>query len=112
MERRNGGTRARLIAAAGELFAERGFRATTARDIAQRAGVNLAAANYYFGSKKELYLEVLRANFAQISAMLARRGGSRPAAEIDRLGRPAIVQMLVRRIQVMLEILIGPPPGQ
>lgn len=112
MERRNGGTRERLIAAAGELFAERGFRATTARDIAQRAGVNLAAANYYFGSKKELYLEVLRANFAQISAMLARRGGSRPAAEIDRLGRPAIVQMLVRRIQVMLEILIGPPPGQ
>jgi len=105
------GTRERLIAAASGLFAERGFRATTARDIAERAGVNLAAGHYHYGSKKELYLEVLRAQFEKISTKLARRGGSRPAAEIDRLGRDELVQMLVRRVQVMLDILIGPPPG-
>jgi TetR/AcrR family transcriptional regulator, regulator of cefoperazone and chloramphenicol sensitivity len=111
MERRNGGTRERLIAAASELFAARGFRATTAREIAERAGVNLAAGNYHYGSKKELYREVLRAQFEKISAELARGGGSRPAAEIDRLGRAELIDLLARRLEVMLDILIGPPPG-
>ena len=67
-------TRRRILAGAGELFAERGFRATTMRDIAERAGVNLAAAHYHFGSKQALYLEVVRALFDQIEARLAARG--------------------------------------
>jgi TetR/AcrR family transcriptional regulator, regulator of cefoperazone and chloramphenicol sensitivity len=109
--RGNGGTRERLIRAASELFAERGFHATTAREIAERAGVNLAAANYHYGSKKELYLEVLRAQFETIRDRLARRGASRPAGEIDRLERTELEEMLVRRIAVMLEVLVGPPPS-
>jgi len=48
-------TRQRLLVAAGEVFAEQGFHNTTVRDICQRAGVNIAAINYYFGSKEELY---------------------------------------------------------
>jgi AcrR family transcriptional regulator len=48
-------TRQRLLVAAGEVFAEQGFQNTTVRDICQRAGVNIAAINYYFGSKEELY---------------------------------------------------------
>ena len=104
------GTRKRLIAAASELFAERGFHATTARDIARRAGVNLAAGHYHYGSKKDLYLEVLQAQFAQIWTTLARRGGSRPAAEIDRLGRRELAALLHTRLQVMLDMLIGPRP--
>ena len=104
------GTRKRLIAAASELFAERGFHATTARDIARRAGVNLAAGHYHYGSKKDLYLEVLQAQFAQIWTTLARRGGSRPAAEIDRLGRRELAALLHTRLRVMLDMLIGPPP--
>jgi len=111
MQRRNGGTRERLIAAASELFAARGFRATTARDIARRAGVNLAAGNYHYGSKKQLYREALRAQFEKIASKLARGGGSRPAAEIDRLGRAELIDLLARRIRVMLDTLIGPPPG-
>ena len=38
-------TRRRTLAGAGELFAARGFRATTMREIAERAGVNLASAH-------------------------------------------------------------------
>jgi len=53
-------TRERIIAAAGAAFAERGFRGTTIRQITARAGVNLAAVNYYFRDKEELYLRVLR----------------------------------------------------
>jgi AcrR family transcriptional regulator len=51
-------TRQRLLMAAGEEFAERGFHHTTVRDICQRAGVNIAAVNYHFHSKEDLYAAV------------------------------------------------------
>ena len=67
-------TKGRVIAAASALFAERGFHGTTARDIARRATVNVAAGHYHFGSKEALYLEVLRAQFADMTATLEARG--------------------------------------
>ncbi len=84
----NGEIKARLIAAASALFAERGFHGTKARDIAARAGVNLAASNYRYGSKKDLYLEVLRAQFAEFRSLLARPSGTAfaPAPERRMLG--------------------------
>src|SRR5471030_1095650 len=54
------GTSDRIIAAAGAVFAERGFRSTTIRQITTRAGVNLAAVNYHFRDKEALYAQVLR----------------------------------------------------
>ena len=53
-------TRAGLVETAGELFAERGYADTTGKAICERAGVNMAAVNYHFGSRDGLYLEVLR----------------------------------------------------
>ena len=43
-----------ILSAAEELFAEKGFAETSLRNITSLAGVNLAAVNYHFGSKKEL----------------------------------------------------------
>jgi AcrR family transcriptional regulator len=53
-------TRNKLIEAAGHVFAERGYRSATIREICRRAGANVAAVNYTFGDKMGLYTEVLR----------------------------------------------------
>jgi AcrR family transcriptional regulator len=104
-------TKDRLLAAATTLFAQRGFHGTTARDIARHAGVNLAAGNYHYGSKKALYLQVLRAQFAEIRGQLARRGASRPPSELARLSEAAIVDLLRTRVGAMLDMLVGPAPA-
>jgi AcrR family transcriptional regulator len=58
---RNGSvaTKHRILDAAEALFVEHGFEATSLRSITAAADVNLAAANYHFGSKEELFEAVL-----------------------------------------------------
>ena len=53
-------TRRQLLEAAGEVFAEVGFRDATVREICRRGNANVAAVNYHFGDKETLYIEVLR----------------------------------------------------
>jgi len=53
-------TRAKLLEAAGQVFAEHGYHSATVREICLRAGANVAAVNYHFGDKLALYTEVLR----------------------------------------------------
>ncbi|MEU4929646.1 TetR family transcriptional regulator [Streptomyces yokosukanensis] len=53
------GTRARILHAAGAVFAERGYEAATVREIAGRAEVNQALIFRYFGSKQALLTEVM-----------------------------------------------------
>ena len=52
-------TRQRLLQAAAEVFAARGFRQATVREICRRAQANLAAVNYHFRDKEGLYADVL-----------------------------------------------------
>ncbi|HPU51769.1 MAG TPA: CerR family C-terminal domain-containing protein [Burkholderiaceae bacterium] len=59
--RSDGDARGRLLAAGLRLFAERGFKATSVRDLANEAGVNVAAISYHFGDKAALYRELFRA---------------------------------------------------
>jgi AcrR family transcriptional regulator len=53
-------TRQDIIDAAGPLFAEKGFKATTVAEICQAAGVNQAAVSFHFGGKQQLYLALVR----------------------------------------------------
>ncbi len=52
-------TKERLLDAAEALFMEHGFEATSLRLITAKAGANLAAANYHFGSKEAMFEAVL-----------------------------------------------------
>lgn len=54
------GTRERLLEAAARAVADHGFRGATVREICRRAGANVAAVNYHFGSKERLLAESLR----------------------------------------------------
>jgi AcrR family transcriptional regulator len=53
-------SRDRLLKAASDLFADRGYERTTARDIGERAGVDPTMIARYFGGKAQLYIAVLR----------------------------------------------------
>jgi len=62
-------TQTRVLEAASTIFAAKGFRGTTVADICRQAGANIAAVNYYFGSKKKLYREAWRhAHFSVLKA--------------------------------------------
>jgi TetR/AcrR family transcriptional regulator, regulator of cefoperazone and chloramphenicol sensitivity len=52
-------TRDKILSAAGEVFGKEGFEGATIRAITERAGVNVAAVNYHFRDKAELYARVV-----------------------------------------------------
>src|SRR5208337_1730678 len=56
---KNSATKDRILDAAEELFMEHGFEATSLRQITATACVNLAAVNYHFGCKEDLFEAVL-----------------------------------------------------
>lgn len=51
--------REQILVAAENLFAEKGFDATSVRELAKKAGVNIAMISYYFGSKEKLFESVV-----------------------------------------------------
>ena len=68
MKQRDRETRERLLKAAALLFADRGFKKVTVRDICRAARANVAAVNYHFGDKTGLYREVLQLAIETIRA--------------------------------------------
>src|SRR5690606_32011959 len=82
------GTRDALIAAGRALFALHGYDGASVRAITARAGANLGAINYHFGSKRALYDEVVRRclePLAERVLTLAQAGGT----PLDRIGMVA-----------------------
>ncbi|MEM6884095.1 MAG: TetR/AcrR family transcriptional regulator [Verrucomicrobiota bacterium] len=91
-----------ILDAAEQLFAIKGFNATSMRAITEKAQVNLAAVNYHFGSKDNLIFEVIKRGIQPINAsrlesldtLLARQGAgsSEPVTlpeVLDAFYRPA-----------------------
>lgn len=64
--RRPGDTRERVLQVAQGLFAERGYRGTSLRDIAKRIGIKAPSLLHHFPSKQQLYLAVLDKMFESL----------------------------------------------
>jgi len=89
-------TRRRIIAAAERLFAEKGFKAMTLRDVTREARVNLAAVNYHFGSKRNLMRAVVQARFEPINAeRLSRLEAAVAARQPDPVPLRTILEALL-----------------
>ena len=90
--------RDRILQAAGVIFAEKGFRSATVREICDAADANIASVNYYFGDKKNLYVETL---------LLAREIGANQFPTPDFSSFPTGEQRLQAIILLLLNRLVS-----
>ncbi len=65
----------KIKCSARELFTQKGFAATKTRDIAEKAGINLALLNYYFRSKQKLYELIMEENMIAFRTGIVRLFG-------------------------------------
>jgi AcrR family transcriptional regulator len=70
----------RVVLAAQELFARRGFAGVTVREIAEKAGVSHALVHRYFGSKHDILVAVFRYNATPMAALALGDVGAHEAA--------------------------------
>lgn len=90
-DRGSPGTRARLLEAAGRLFAEQGFHAVSVRAIVAAADVNLGAVNYHFGSKRALFEAIFAEGATRMVEMRLRLlDGCREGPE-----RPPLLEQII-----------------
>lgn len=109
-------TRARLLDAARETFSEHGFQGATVREICRRAGANVAAVSYHFGSKDDLLAEAL--NFAQLRSLQADNldSGASPKERLRLFIRDFMLLLLDERnpssqCRMMARELADPSPA-
>ena len=114
-EPENGSVRQRLLTAATDLFTQRGYAATTVREIVGAAGVTKPVLYYYFRNKEGIYLELMRQAFARLDELIAGSVGDRGSA-IQRLLRLCdrvytLFMENVKLARVMYSIYYGPHQG-
>lgn len=80
----SGEARDAILAAARELLAERGLPRVTLRAVGERAGVQPALVNYYFGSKRALFRDVVRGVAAEVRERIAAEA-LQPGAPAERI---------------------------
>jgi AcrR family transcriptional regulator len=96
VSKKNDDTKARLIEAAGEVFARRGFRSATVREICSRAGAHVGAVNYHFRDKEGLYVAVLEHSLQTARRKYPPELGLRDKATPEEKLRAFIHSLLLR----------------
>jgi AcrR family transcriptional regulator len=85
-----------ILESAEKLFASHGFHATSVRDIAHEAGVNIAMISYYFGSKEKLIESIFLKRIINWKAILNETLKDSSKTYIERLD--SLIENFVRRI--------------
>jgi len=89
-------TRARILDAALQVFGEKGFHDATHAEICERAGANIAAINYHFGSKDDLYRATLMHALDEVDAVYPVSGGVAAGASARERLRGNLHALLMR----------------
>ena len=102
-----------IVAAALEIFSEKGFAAARLDDIAVRAGVSKGAIYLYFATKETLFLELVRAELTQwladLTLKLKRLRSTQPASAVPTaVARSLAERPALRRLLVLLHTVIEP----
>ncbi len=107
--------RQRLLMCATKLFVQKGYTATTVREIVEAAGVTKPVLYYYFQSKEGIYLELIRDAYTHFSALLDSSQGQRGSTkERLLLLSDQLFSLFMEKIDVaklMYAIYYGPPQG-
>jgi TetR/AcrR family transcriptional regulator len=107
--------RLRLLQAALDLFTEKGYAATSVREIVDAAGVTKPVLYYYFKNKEGIYVELLKGPFIYLEKMLDETlRDSGPFRERITGLYESIFSLFVERIKearLMYSIYYGPPQG-
>lgn len=113
-------TKQRLLMAAGEVFASKGFEAASVREISTLAEANVAAINYHFGDKQKLYLACLEQTVCGQQEDIASAPWSQPGLTGHDKLRAFITGMLRSRLdpsrpgwhmEIMLREMAHPSPA-
>src|SRR5580658_6878262 len=99
-------TKTRILDAAEKLFGEKGFDATSLRDITSEADVNLAAVNYHFQSKDSLIEATIMRNAGPINEKrLAMLDAAGPKATIEQIVEAFVGPVLEQDFQPMAPLM-------
>lgn len=114
-QKQDGGVRERLLMAALHLFNNKGYAATSVREIVAASGVSKPVLYYYFGNKEGIYLELMNSSFAQFDASLARMTSisGTTGERVIHFCR-MILDLVVDKLEVLrlvYAIYYGPPQG-
>ncbi len=107
--------RQRLLAAATDLFARKGYAATTVREIVDSARVTKPVLYYYFANKEGIYLELMRLTFSNVASLLdfsrGQKGSTRE--KLLRFCDQAFSLFMenIEAVRVMYAIYYGPHQG-
>jgi TetR/AcrR family transcriptional regulator, regulator of cefoperazone and chloramphenicol sensitivity len=105
-------TRRRLIDAALQIFAAQGFDGASTRTVADKAGANLAAIPYYFGSKEGLYRAVAQSIVEDINLEIAPLVARiKRALATKKIPRESAAALLHELMEVFSRLVIGARPS-
>lgn len=103
-------TKRKLIEAGLELFGHYSFDGVSTRNLTDRAGVNLASIQYYFGGKEGLYLAVVHSIVEDVRAWMAEEmAGIENSLRNGNHDKTVAFKLLCRMLDVILRHALGEP---
>jgi AcrR family transcriptional regulator len=103
--------REQILAAARRLFEEGGYDAVSMSDVADAAEVTRGLVHHYFGSKRELYLDVVRSVLAEAPALVAAQEAGSPEQMVTRNAH-ALLDYLAANRGMLLAMAPSADPGR